>query len=1272
MRKVFLCIGLVIAMLPYGLLGEEQTFQLSPFQNNRVSFYVLPEDSDIQSIFQPLIDSNQLEFIFEGVTENSFTLIEDNWVNEIGDIDPRYGYLIWVNTEAVITIDGLLVELPLELSLSTEPSLIGYPMNVPQSIEYVFASLLDYNLIQLIENSYGQFYLPEQGVNTIGDLQPGEAYTITLNEASTFMFCSPGTVCDCEVGDVNGDGAIDILDFSWLMNLIYADADMTPEILCSSDIDLDGIITVADVTSILYIYFFGLLPEEGLPVEILSNNIEIPLNYDEFTITISFDNPEAVNSFDFELYFDSIDINDLEIIDTSFDEGILEHDDNFRFIRDLYPMNPGDLPGEMDDITVTIGFPTPFIPTNYCFRNGAAFGPNGHYLDMTGDCSNINLEFNPDYSGPIWNVSPIGSDVGDGTTYHPFFSIQHAINQSVDGDTVLVQPGTYFENIDFIGKNIFVGSFHYTTNDTSYVSQTIIDGNASGSVVSFQTNEPHSTKLSGFTIRNGLPENFGGGIYINDASPTIENCIIKNNYAASSCEFDGNGLGGGIALFNSNAIVKSSVIINNETCGGWGNNGSGGGLYINESELLLDHLIIAHNQTGMGGAICAIQSDIQIVHCTFSDNNAATQWSEYGDEIYSNESTIMVQNSIIWGTNDGDIILDDFSGPSELIISYSDIRGGEPGILIENGGLLNWLDGNINQDPLFVNPDENDYLLTVDSPCINAGNPDSPLDPDGTITDMGAYSFPLNLEPNNGPIFYIAQDGDDSNNGFFEFPFASINHGIEVASEGDIIIVAPGTYYENINYENKNLTITSYQIFDGNNDYINQTTINGGGESCVVVFSAGDYDDAILNGFTITNGAAQSISFGGGISCFIGANPTLSNLIISDNQNGGMELYNASPILENVKIVNNSAAYGGGINIRHESNPILENVLIADNSATTYGGGLRIEQESHPFLNHVTITNNSCDDGGGILLYNSDITMTNSIVQNNDGENFLQGGSLNVSWSNISFDTEGEGNINTDPIFFDPENSDYHLQSDSPCIDAGDPESPLDPDGTITDMGAFYYPQNTEENPVYFDDILNGQLDDYLNFADTTGLSVESTIIINSIEDADIGDEIGLLDYNGILNFGDCSDEQGEILVGAGVWQGEPLEITTYGSMDFCDDEENEYGQYPGWVEGNTVEILFWRAAEDQVYAGNYDGELGLLIWAPIDQTIPELIPVSLTTYDVNGDNSTDVLDIVLVVNYILGNAVLSDGQKISADTNDDGIVDVLDIVIIIDYILEN
>jgi len=52
-------------------------------------------------------------------------------------------------------------------------------------------------------------------------------------------------------------------------------------------------------------------------------------------------------------------------------------------------------------------------------------------------------------------------------------------------------------------------------------------------------------------------------------------------------------------------------------------------------------------------------------------------------------------------------------------------------------------------------------------------------------------------------------------------------------------------------------------------------------------------------------------------------------------------------------------------------------------------------------------------------------------------------------------------NIQLDPLFLDPENGDFHLTENSPCIDAGDPNSPLDPDGTIADMGAFYFDQNS-------------------------------------------------------------------------------------------------------------------------------------------------------------------------------------------------------------------
>ena len=58
---------------------------------------------------------------------------------------------------------------------------------------------------------------------------------------------------------------------------------------------------------------------------------------------------------------------------------------------------------------------------------------------------------------------------------------------SSDGDTILVQPGTYVENIDFSGRNIVLGSLFLTTGDTTYIAQTIIDGDSSGSVVTIRS-----------------------------------------------------------------------------------------------------------------------------------------------------------------------------------------------------------------------------------------------------------------------------------------------------------------------------------------------------------------------------------------------------------------------------------------------------------------------------------------------------------------------------------------------------------------------------------------------------------------------------------------------------------------------------------------------------------------------------------------------------------------------------------------------------------------
>ena len=95
---------------------------------------------------------------------------------------------------------------------------------------------------------------------------------------------------------------------------------------------------------------------------------------------------------------------------------------------------------------------------------------------------------------------------------------------------------------------------------------------------------------------------------------------------------------------------------------------------------------------------------------------------------------------------------------------------------------------------------------------------------------------------------------------------------------------------------------------------------------------------------------------------------------------------------------------------------------------------------SHPTLNNMIISNNTADDyGGGMSLYSSNPTLINSIVWNNNAESvFLYSDEQPIiTYSDIHGGWEGEGNIDTDPLFTDPENGDYTLQVNSPCIDAG-------------------------------------------------------------------------------------------------------------------------------------------------------------------------------------------------------------------------------------------
>ena len=171
-------------------------------------------------------------------------------------------------------------------------------------------------------------------------------------------------------------------------------------------------------------------------------------------------------------------------------------------------------------------------------------------------------------------------------------TIQSGIDTANEGDTVLVQSGVYTENINFNGKNIIVGSLFLTTSDTAYISQTSIDGNGTGSVVSFDSDEDSTALLIGFTITNGSAGMSGGGILCQSSSPTLLNLHVSRNEAYY--------FGGGVYCSNAHPRLENLRITDNSS------RHEGGGMFCRESNPQLKNVTISYNKTFYcgGGLAC--------------------------------------------------------------------------------------------------------------------------------------------------------------------------------------------------------------------------------------------------------------------------------------------------------------------------------------------------------------------------------------------------------------------------------------------------------------------------------------------------------------------------------------------------------------------------------------------------------------------------------------------------------------------------------------------
>jgi len=228
---------------------------------------------------------------------------------------------------------------------------------------------------------------------------------------------------------------------------------------------------------------------------------------------------------------------------------------------------------------------------------------------------------------------------------HP--TIQGAIDASQFGDTVIVRPGTYVENIDFSGKPV-------TVQSEQGAEVTIIDGQnpsdpTKGSVVTFASQETALSKLEGFTLINGTGSldpliglYWGGGIFCYKSSPWIAECIIKNNVAEDPANQD--GLGGGIGCIDCGGIIISNAIHNNSAV-------DGGGIvcivHTGDSPTILNNEIYL-NQAESGGAIRTDDASPLIVGNLIHSNSA--EWGG-GIDMDNNSSGTSVMSNLISNNN---------------------------------------------------------------------------------------------------------------------------------------------------------------------------------------------------------------------------------------------------------------------------------------------------------------------------------------------------------------------------------------------------------------------------------------------------------------------------------------------------------------------------------------------------------------------------------------------------------------------------------------------
>ncbi|MCF7793853.1 MAG: Ig-like domain-containing protein [Candidatus Cloacimonetes bacterium] len=619
-----------------------------------------------------------------------------------------------------------------------------------------------------------------------------------------------------------------------------------------------------------------------------------------------------------------------------------------------------------------------------------------------------------------------------------------------DGATLTIEPGVrvYFEGnyqIDVQGRIIAEGT---ASDSIKFTAHPTVSWNG----IVF-TNTPAANDSSKFvycTLENGTDSSNGGAFSITNFDKILlENCTFQNNEANN---------GGAVFLYNASVVIKKCSFLDNSAQ-------SGGAIYIlNESAPLISRCIftdntatsfggaiqihhsgspytsianirnclLINNQANYGGAISVSNSSPNITNCTITENYATTNG---GALRVTSTPNPVVRNCVIYNNEAGvegdQVYLAESANPD---FYNCNIEGGSAEFA--GTSFTGTYQDCIDLDPLFEDPDNDDYSLSLLSPCINGG------DPTTTTIQAGNYD----LAGNNR--FY----DNELTQGSIDEALDRIDIGAyERQVSANLVGILPHNFtISGYNYSSIDLHIcagftvhmepgTELRFHpDRGFDIEGNLIAIGEADSMITIrphsFSTG------FKGLNFTKDQLDPVEYSSTLEyCRIqgGFAPAYP-----DNQGGNIY----SQIYDEINLINciiekGNAHSGGGI-YAWQSDVNLINCVLNENQSDWEGGAGWFQLSQVNMINSTFADNSSDHDCGGVKFELGDVTqpqIVNSIFWNNGDEPILpnDGSLTDITYCNIETGFSGSGNISVDPNFTGETDHPYNIHKSSYCLNAG-------------------------------------------------------------------------------------------------------------------------------------------------------------------------------------------------------------------------------------------